>query len=182
MVRDETPGEARFLTFSCYRRLPLFGNDRIKDRFAEVLAERVARHGVSVFAWVVMPEHVHLVVLPRDAGDIRRLLTSVKGDFAAEVIARWRSLGAPVLPHIVDRGGAAHFWQPGGGFDRNVWGRELLEKVGYCHRNPCKRGLCASSTDWPWSSARAYDRFDAIIGPPIQFEDLPRDRWHVSLT
>ena len=59
----EGSGEVRFLTFSCYRRLPLLGHPGIRDRFAEQLARVTGEGtGVELLAWVVMPEHVHLVV------------------------------------------------------------------------------------------------------------------------
>jgi len=61
----------------------------------------------------------------------------------------------------------------GGGYDQNVVGAELLEKVRYCHSNPITRGLAARSIDYRWSSARAYESLDAL-GPPIRFDLLPK--------
>jgi len=51
-----------------------------------------------------------------------------------------------------------HFWQPGGGYDRNiVTMRALVASVFYVHANPVRRGLTVSPTDWEWSSARWYE-------------------------
>lgn len=158
--RYEVPGTARFLTFSCYHRLPLFGNDRIKDRFVEHLLRVTRKPGIDVFAWVVMPEHIHLVLM-LERMTVETVLRSLKGPFASEVLAVWRQLRAPILTKIDG------FWQRGGGYDRNVFGTELLEKIDYCHNNPVKRGLCETCTDWKWSSARTYESRANAIGPKI---------------
>ena len=51
----------------------------------------------------------------------------------------------------------ARFWQPGGGYDRNITSTEALRAViDYIHANPVRRGLVARAEDWEWSSARWY--------------------------
>ena len=62
MQRREVPGTGRFLTFGCFRRLPLFQNERIRDRFIERLTRAAVELNGDVLAWVVMPDHVHLIV------------------------------------------------------------------------------------------------------------------------
>lgn len=62
-----------------------------------------------------------------------------------------------VLARITRADGSARFWQPGGGFDRNVRDyAELSREIEYIHHNPVRRGLVANPIDWPWSSARWY--------------------------
>ena len=158
--RYEIPNQARYLTFSCYRGLPLFRNDRIKDRFCEHLAVARERFGFKLIAWVVMPEHVHLLLLPKlPDHPVPELLRELKKGFAMEVIARWRELDAPILRRVTDSKGASRFWLPGGGYDRNILGgHELPEKIRYIHLNPVRRGLVSKPTEWVWSSARAYQQ------------------------
>ena len=156
--RFENPAEARFLTFSCYRRLRLFDNDRIKDAFLDELARAREATGFLLLGYVVMPEHVHAVVAPKlpDA-PIPRVLRVLKGPFAHRVLTRWEELHAPVLANLIDASGQRRFWQPGGGYDRNVRvDGELVEKLDYMHANPVKRGLVGRPTDWRWSSAPWY--------------------------
>lgn len=172
MTRHNVPGTARFLTFSCYRRLKLFDNDRIKDRFVEHFTKSAVKKSMAVLAWVVMPEHVHLVLMPEPQETLSPFLTNLKRTFSTEVLDRWRELNAGILPKLRDHGGGLHFWQLGGGYDRNVIGQELLEKIAYCHRNPITRGLVTTSIDWKWSSARAYERL-SHAGPEPTFEFLP---------
>lgn len=172
MKRVDELGTARYLTFSCYRKLPLFVNDQIKARFVADLITTSQQFGVRVIAWVIMPDHVHLIVFPREAEPLTGFLTALKRPIAMDAVKRWNAADAPILSRATDKRGAAHFWQAGGGFDRNLTD-ELLEKIGYIHRNPVRRQLTASSVDWPWSSARRYASLPDAIGPEIAFDLLP---------
>ena len=154
--RYEIKNQPRFLTFSCYQRLALFNNDKIKNRFVEHLSDVQQTKSFELVAWVIMPEHIHLLLTP-DLPDhpVPNILETLKRGFAREVLSHWRSLQAPILSRIGRANGTMYFWQRGGGYDRNVRDeKELQEKFDYIHNNPCKRGLVESPTDWPWSSAR----------------------------
>ncbi|MFI4897925.1 MAG: REP-associated tyrosine transposase [Phycisphaerales bacterium JB059] len=153
--RYEIKGHARFLTFSCNQRLALFENPAIRDTFAEQVFLARSRLGFKLFAWVIMPEHVHLLVLPLES-TVPSILSATKRPFSALVLQRWRELEAPVLERIRDGSGAERFWQAGGGYDRNIFSEgELREKIRYIHENPVRRGLVEREEDWAWSSARA---------------------------
>lgn len=111
------------------------------------------RFALGLFAWVVMPEHVHLLVSPGER-PLSPALKSLKQSVAQRVIAGWRSDDAAALGAIM-AGGAPRFWLDGGGFDRNVRDEEEFSKqVRYIHRNPVERGLVASPELWRWSSVR----------------------------
>jgi len=172
MRRIEDAGTARFLTFKCYRGLPLFRNAKIADTFTVHLAHVAAKRDVSVLCWVIMPNHVHLIVFPNDPAVTMRAFThSLKRPFSLSVLNRWRKLDAAILTKL--RHGDEHrFWQTGGGYDRNVVGTELLEKIRYVHANPLRWKLVNRPCDWRWSSAGAYDGL-AGIGPEIDFGLLP---------
>ncbi|QKK08390.1 MAG: transposase [Planctomycetota bacterium] len=156
--RHERPNQARYLTCSCHDRLPLFSNDAIKDHFSDHLREAREEFGFRLVAWVVMPEHIHLLLVPRlPEYPVSQVLRELKKRFARRVIRRWRELDAPVLSRLQDGTGATRFWLPGGGYDRNVvGGHELPEKIGYIHENPVRRGLVRTPEEWKWSSAGAY--------------------------
>jgi len=118
-----------------------------------------------------MPEHFHLLIMPDPPGvTVTNVLRAIKPPFAARVLKRWRQLDAPVLSRLVDAQGRRHFWQRGGGYDRNIYShRQLAAKIDYIHANPARRGLVTGPTDWPWSSARAYEKNpaqDALINTP----------------
>jgi putative transposase len=156
MRRREIERGVRFLTFSCYRRLQLFANPLIRDEFAAALASEQPRSGFRLYAWVIMPEHVHLLLLPNlPSCPVPTLLNRLKRPFARRVISRWRELQAPILAKLTDSTGAVRFWQKGGGYDRNIWSNdEFEEKQTYIHLNPVTRGLVSRPEDWAWSSAR----------------------------
>jgi putative transposase len=155
MKRYELPQTLRFITFSTYLRLPLFRNDAIKDRFLEHLALNRRDHGFHLYGWVVMPEHVHLLVWPRlPECPLSAAIHQLKLHFGREVIARWRELNAAILAKLEAPDGSTRFWQRGGGHDRNVDGEaEFTEKLNYIHQNPVQRGLVTEATKYRWSSA-----------------------------
>ena len=154
--RHELPGHARFLTFSCYHNLQLFNNDAIKDAFVEAIEQSRTKHGFLLAAYVVMPEHVHLLLFPDlSVANVTNILKSLKLGFAMKVINRWRSMSppAPILDRL-DHNGVTRFWQRGGGYDRNIYSREELnEKIKYINENPLRRGLVDRPENWRWSSA-----------------------------
>ena len=145
----------RFLTFSCNNREFLFNSNELKDRFAEHLHTVSAQMVVGLTAWVIMPNHVHLLV---DLGAVRArdYLQRLKSDFAKPVLAEWRRTEDPVLRKIQASKGIA-FWLPGGGHDDAIGSlRHMAEVIDYIHLNPVRWNLTSRSVDWPWSSAREY--------------------------
>ena len=155
LKRRENDGEARFVTFSCQRRLPLLSNRAIAGLFVWAMARAHRERGLELFAWVIMPEHVHLLVRPQEGTTLTLILRSLKMSVARRVLAHWTELRAPILERIDDGHGNPRFWQKGGGFDRNVRNdAELCREIRYIHQNPVKRGLVQRPEDWPWSSVR----------------------------
>ena len=141
------------------------------------MAEARADRLFDLWGFVIMPEHVHLVILPTDGVLIRTILTRLKRPLTARVVA-WLVKNCPAfLPRMADRqpGGknTYRFWQRGGGFDRNLRSvSDVHEKLRYIHANPVRRGLVQRPEDWPWSSARAWQTGeDEPI--PIDNENLP---------
>ena len=156
--RFEIENQPRFITCSCQSRLTLFNNDAIKDAFVEELTECQNRLDFALHVWVVMPEHIHLLLTPNiPATTITSVLQDLKARSAGRILRRWYQLDAPILNRLRDKKGKAHFWLAGGGYDRNIEsGDEYQEKLHYIHNNPVKRGLVNRPEQWQWSSAGAY--------------------------
>lgn len=156
------------MTFSCLDRQPFFQHDWIKAEFVRALDRTRTHHGFALLAWVIMPEHIHLLVIPRlPESPVAALLNMLKGTFSRSVLARVRRDREPALVNMISRTGTLSFWQSGGGHDRNLRDdTKLPDAIRYIHQNPVKRALVAHPVDWAWSSARWYagDRAD---GPPI---------------
>jgi putative transposase len=140
LVRHQKSGEFHFLTFSCYRRLPLLGSDGGYGVFEQELETVRLRYGFVVVGYVLMPEHVHLLV-----GETRQASLAV----ALQVLKQQTS-------RKLKKAGAVQFWQRRY-YDFNVWTEQkIVEKLNYIHRNPVERGLVAMPEDWRWSSFRHY--------------------------
>ena len=169
LKRREIPGHVRYLTCSCYQRLPLFENDWTKNAFAEHLSLVRDRLDVALYGWVIMPEHIHLLLTPAlPRVTVTDVLRALKRPFARKVLGRWRRLDAPMLRQVCDARRKPHFWQRGGGYDRNiVTDHELYEKLAYLHANPVRRRLVARPTAWTWSSALWYERREGLNMDPL---------------
>ena len=135
--RFQQSAQSHFVTFTCYHRRRGFDAAPACDLFLQVLEHMRWRFGLCIYGYVVMPEHVHLLM----SEPPRRLLADaihyLKLSFA-------KRLGEGV------------FWQKRY-YDRNIRdAHEFREKLRYIHRNPVERGLVQDARDWPWSSFRHY--------------------------
>ena len=166
--RYDDPGHAHELTFSCYRRLPLLSRDRTREWLVEAIAEAGDRERFDLWAYVIMPEHVHILICPREPGyKIARILWRIKRPVGRLAIAYLLTHAPSYLNKLtVTRGDGTRekrFWQAGGGYDRNVTEPTTLAKViEYIHLNPVRRGLVERPEDWAWSSARWYAGFRPV--------------------
>jgi len=177
LKRYELPNGARFVTFSCFRRLPLLDHDDARQDFLTALRVSRKRFGCRVAAWVIMPEHVHLMFLPSDRTPLARVLEFIKKSVARRSVAAMKDRRASMLADISRGGDSVRFWQKGGGFDRNVRSEsEFQKEVLYIHRNPVKRGLVVAPQEWSWSSARWWlGRADAEFEcDPVPWIDADR--------
>ncbi len=170
------PGHAHELTFSCFLRQPLLTKDRTRRWFVDALESARRRHQFDIWAYVIMPEHVHVLVWPKQAAyKISRIRTALKAPVHCKAIKYLRQYAPAFLEKLQDRqpNGDVHyrFWQRGGGYDRNVVEPfTLLQMIEYIHNNPVRRGLVEQPTDWVWSSARFYAGQSNV---PIRMDALP---------
>jgi putative transposase len=161
-VRYNEPGHAHELTFSCYKRLPLLASDRTRLWLAEAIDAAHKRLKFDLWAYAFMPEHVHLLVYPRQPDyEISSILWKIKRPVARQAIyylAR-RSPGWLTRLTVTRSDGRVErrFWQGGGGYDRNLMEPATVRRViEYIHGNPVRRGLVERPEEWPWSSASYY--------------------------
>lgn len=122
-----------------------------------------AKHGFRLWAYVLMPEHVHLLLWPTGAAySISRILTSLKQPVSKRALLFVRARSPSFLRQMEDRqpNGIVHyrFWQRGGGYDRNFTEPSpIWAEIDYIRANPVRRELCQRATDWKWSSAIEYE-------------------------
>jgi putative transposase len=131
-------GGLHFITWSCYRRQPLLATSERKDLLLAVLDLMRERYRFAVIGYVVMPEHVHLLVSEPEIANPSTVVQTVKLGFTGR------------------SGLQGQVWQRRF-YDFNVWSqRKEIEKLRYMHRNPVIRGLVGEPDQWPWSSYRSY--------------------------
>lgn len=164
----DEPGHAHFLTFSCYQRMPLLSKDRSRRWLIDALQAARQKHKFDLWAWVIMPEHVHLLLWPRlRKYNTKSIVADIKRPVGQKAIAWLKGNNARFLEQLTVRTRGRtyrRFWQAGPGQDRNVFDPKTAhEIVEYIHNNPVRRGLVARAEDWPWSSAADWAGMENII-------------------
>ena len=153
-------GDLHFITCSCYRRLAFLGTARARNRFVKVLDEVRTRHKFCLIGYVVMPEHIHLLITEPKIGNPSKSLQVLKQKTSRALRKkRPRNLVGQLRLKFASPGEIAPaFWQRRF-YDFNVWSRKKLkEKLEYMHGNPVQRKLVIHPKDWPWSSWLHYAR------------------------
>jgi len=133
----------------------LLGTARRRDLFLTVLEQVRRRYQLVVVGYVVMPEHIHLLISEPQLKTPSTVMQALKIGFARRVVAQARRRSDPAQAALFAPM-PQHVWQKRF-YDFNIWtSRKRVEKLRYMHRNPVKRGLAASPELWKWSSYRAY--------------------------
>jgi putative transposase len=125
------------------------GNDRQKTFFRDsdyafylsLLRYSCRQSGTSVWAWCLMPNHVHLILVPSEAGGLRRTLAPTHTRYANEINRR--------------EGRCGHLWQ-GRFASFPMDDAHLYACLRYVELNPVRAGLAKRPEDWRWSSARGH--------------------------
>lgn len=156
------PGHVHELTFLCYRRYPFVQAERVCRWLADAIDVARVRLDFGLWAYVFMPEHVHLLAAPRrPETTVAAILKAIKGPVGRRAIAHLAEHAPHWLTRLTRRRGTKVerlFWQSGGGYDRNIWSpRALRAAIDYVHANPIRRGLVARPADWRWSSAGWFE-------------------------
>ncbi|SFK14309.1 transposase [Caulobacter sp. UNC279MFTsu5.1] len=121
-------------------RAQTFFSDADYQLYRDLLAENAVKAGVEVWGWVLMPNHVHLILVPSDPDGLRRCLALVHRRYAGAIHARDQRTG--------------HFWQGRFGcvaMDEAHLGAALR----YVALNPVRARLVERAADWRWSSLHA---------------------------
>jgi putative transposase len=175
-------GDLHFITFSCYRRRANLGTVRARDRFVRVLDELRSRYRFRLFGYVVMPEHVHLLLSEPEQGTPSSVLQVLKQKVSRTL--RRKRLRRPAGQLSLGFGGdqpeAQAFWQRRF-YDFNVWStKKIMEKLEYMHDNPVKRKLVLHAKDWPWSSWSHYAKKERglLEIDPLEEQRKPRAKPH----
>jgi putative transposase len=139
--RIVVPGCPHHVTARGNRREPIFFEDGDQDIYCDMLAEQMRKAEVEVWAYCLMPNHVHLILCPRDTNSLARALGAAHKRWANFINGRGRWRG-----HLFDGRFASV------AMDES----HLISAVRYVALNPVRARLAARAEDWNWSSARAH--------------------------
>ncbi len=167
-------GHAHELTFCCYQRYPFLDSTMTCQWLCESIESARLKYRFLLHAFVIMPEHVHLIVLPMEAKhSIANILSAIKSPVGRKAVCYLKTHSPTWLNKITRQRGRRTerlFWQSGGGYNRNLTSvHTLWTAIDYVHANPVRRGLAGKEVDWYWSSAAMYaglDRGPLSIDPP----------------
>jgi len=135
------PGIPHHVTQRGNRRERTFFEDGDYALYLDLLAEAAERHGVEVWSYCLMPNHVHVVAVPRDADALGMTFRHVHRHYTGYVNARMRVTG--------------HLWQ--GRFSSVAMDEQhLFAAFRYVALNPVRARLVTRAQDWRWSSVRAH--------------------------
>ncbi len=153
-------GTARFVTFNCYRNLPSLAAQRAKDILIEHLEIARRKHRFKILGFVIMPEHVHLVIHSPHGMKLGLVIREIKSRSARQWFSEWPPPTANVR---------RVFWQQRC-YDHNCRAIEVVrEKINYCHADPVKRGLVREPGQWLWSS---YNWYRGQVDVPLGVDSI----------
>lgn len=143
LARVVIPGHPHHVTQRGNGRARTFFEDGDYALYRDLLAANCRDAGVEVWAWCLMPNHVHLILVPSDPDGLRRALARVHRSYAGTIQARRKRTG--------------HFWQ--GRFGAVAMDEQYLAAaLRYVSLNPVRARLVRRAQDWRWSSTRAHLR------------------------
>lgn len=138
IARVIAPGEPHHVVQRGARRMSTFFRDLDYALYLDLLAEAAEQRGLAVWAYCLMPNHVHLVVVPETERALAAAMRSVHRRYALIINRRFRWSG--------------HLWQER--FHSFPMDNDYCRRaIRYVHLNPVRSGLVNRARDWPWSSA-----------------------------
>lgn len=141
IARAVAPGIPHHITQRGNRRQQTFFNDEDYQVYLELMSEWCITYDVSAWAYCLMPNHVHLILVP----DKKEGLNLAVGEAHRRYTRRIN----------VREGWRGHLWQ--GRFSSFILDeRYLLACARYVELNPVRAGLVKNPEDWPWSSAEPH--------------------------
>lgn len=161
-----------FITATTVNWLPLISNPDIATILIDSLRHLIESQRITLFAYVIMENHLHLIALAKDlSAEIAKFksYTARKAiDYYLENTDQYSldQLSHYKLKHKVDR--AYQFWQEGSHPQRIESESMLDQKIAYIHYNPVRRGYVDLPEHWRYSSARDYAGIDGLL--PITME------------
>ncbi|HLK20539.1 MAG TPA: transposase [Bryobacteraceae bacterium] len=169
MARLVLPGIPYHVTQRGNARQNIFEDSIDRSVYLDLLRKYTSEHGLAIWAWCLMTNHVHLLAVPQTLDSLPRTLGQTHRDYA-----RYRNIRS---------GKSGHLWQARY-YSCPVDEPGVCTVAAYIERNPVRAGLVELAEDYPWSSAAAhvtdYDAADLLDDTPWR-DEYPADRWRAVL-
>ena len=160
---------AHFITTKTYHHYPYFRDEELCQIMVEELKFYSRKYGFDLIGYVIMPDHLHLLVWwdkeEKPRLSISAIMRGIKGATAKRIIDLIQGKGLERMLQSTRRSADSkshrqslkyRLWQPGC-YDFDIYSEtKLLEKLDYMHNNPITAGLVSSSECYKWSSWRLY--------------------------
>lgn len=141
LARFIIPGIPHHVTQRGNGRQQTFFSNKDYALYRDLLQEHAAANGVAVWSWVLMPNHVHMILVPDAEDSLRACLSKVHRAYAGHIHAREQRTG--------------HFWQ--GRFGCVAMDEaHLMAAIPYVALNPVRARLVERVRQWKWSSVHAH--------------------------
>jgi len=143
------PGALHFVTGNCLERTPVFVEPACCNAFLQELKSLNEKWPSKLIAYVLMPDHFHLISNPRD-GRIKEFVGALKSLSAKSIIGVCKQF------RFHADGDGHQVWQES--FKAlPLWSTWMIwQKINYIHANPVKAGIAKSAKDYHWSSFRSF--------------------------
>ena len=156
LARVVIPGMPHHVVQRGNRRLDVFFSDDDRMAYLTLLRKACRRHGVAIWAYCLMRNHVHVIAVPDQADSLARCFSDAHVRYTRRVNVRegWRG----------------HLWQ--GRFGSSILDeRYLIAAVRYVERNPVRAGIVRRAWEYPWSSAKLH--VGVVSSDPLVRGDEP---------
>ncbi len=151
-------GHAHFITLVVNKRMSVFLNSETARKAMQAVEFYQKNFSIKILGYVIMPDHIHLIVWPQDKKSLEEFVRDFKKYLAKEILEQLTLsektkllLGKPQK-----RNHRFQIWQKDY-YDFNIYNQDILsEKLNYIHYNPVRKGLVENPEDYPYSSYRSY--------------------------
>jgi putative transposase len=152
-------GDVRFVTFTCFRRHKYLTTEIARNTMLEALTYLRTQRDIHIFGWILMPDHVHLVLHPPNTVRLGKAIGELKRWTSRQILHRLPS----TLQVVFRINGQSAVWQRRC-YDYNCRTVEsVIEKIEYCHKNPVRSGFVTTPDQWVWSSYNWYQGSGKIV-------------------
>lgn len=194
LKRINLPDQIYFVTSKAYQSKTIFNEAKNCQLFCKILKDCKIKYKFKLFGFVIIPNHIHLLLMPNDKMNISEVIHRIKGNFAYQYLMarnhkgsatrrddRWLDKNNPLF-RVADP-----LWVEGTKRQRlrirPIWQKsfydhairndlDFIEKLNYIHGNPIKHGLTDNLDNYPWSSYHHYNTQNSQYNSLIEIDNI----------